>query len=457
MSRLWLGNFDFEHQLADSGYNRPAKLRALNAELSSHLLPLAETGDCVHFDEPLPDGFLVRAEDAGLVAPGIQVETCDVSSHELAPWGWSDAVAREAAQLGCKATIPPAGPRLTTPRFDADATADRPHWVATLLAIAVDRFRDMLHGSMAAAALGVNSRLYSSVMELEFGADIPGSRGIFEVQELDVAVQSAADIWDSSEDQFAWIVKADYGMSGRERIVGRGLQPDSATVNWMRRRLKRDPCLNFEPFVTSLEEVSTHWDVSVRPGEPPEFVGLTGLIGGHLGNLVTAAESKRRLGAGFQEPILEAARCMAVDVQQLGYFGPLGIDAMVYIGLDGAPAVRHIQDVNARWTMGRVALALADRVGRDADLHWLHVPTDQLRRRLGLRSEALAEFHSQYSLDVTDRWLFGSRPLRPDSSPLGQLSSLMDVGSGRTRLVLTSPLWIGDRPTSRTSVLCIAT
>ena len=47
---------------------------------------------------------------------------------------------------------------------------------------------------------------------------------------------------------------------------------------------------------------------------------------------------------------------IAQRVQQLGYFGPLGIDAMQYRDEAGAIRLRPLQDVNARYTMGRLAL-----------------------------------------------------------------------------------------------------
>ena len=52
---------------------------------------------------------------------------------------------------------------------------------------------------------------------------------------------------------------------------------------------------------------------------------------------------------------VDVTRRVALELQKLGYFGPLGIDAMIYLASGGRVCVRPLQDVNARWTMGRLA------------------------------------------------------------------------------------------------------
>jgi hypothetical protein len=76
--------------------------------------------------------------------------------------------------------------------------------------------------------------------------------------------------------------------------------------------------------------------------------------------------------------VLSDARRVAADVQQLGYYGPLGIDAMVYRGLGNVPMLRTVQDVNARLTMGRVALEWFRRFSDSDRPAWLLVPLEWL-------------------------------------------------------------------------------
>ncbi len=62
-----------------------------------------------------------------------------------------------------------------------------------------------------------------------------------------------------------------------------------------------------------------------------------------------------------------------------GYEGPLGIDAYVHRRPDGALALRAICEVNARHTMGLVALELKRRIAQGRDLAFALVKAEQLR------------------------------------------------------------------------------
>ena len=76
--------------------------------------------------------------------------------------------------------------------------------------------------------------------------------------------------------------------------------------------------------------------------------------GGYAGSAVTSRENHRERWSAAVAAATQAAEAVAAE----GYFGPLGIDAMQYRAGDGTIAVRPIQDVNARWTMGRLSLGL---------------------------------------------------------------------------------------------------
>jgi len=66
MSRIFYGNFDFEHELASRSYARSSRLSRLNAELTCHLLALAEDGDALLFPDQLPLAFLEEAAKCGM-------------------------------------------------------------------------------------------------------------------------------------------------------------------------------------------------------------------------------------------------------------------------------------------------------------------------------------------------------------------------------------------------------
>jgi hypothetical protein len=71
--------------------------------------------------------------------------------------------------------------------------------------------------------------------------------------------------------------------------------------------------------------------------------------------------------------VLEVVDRAARRIQQLGFFGPLGIDVMQYRTHDGELCWRPLQDINARLTMGRAALGLRRLLTSDEQADWLHL------------------------------------------------------------------------------------
>ena len=76
---------------------------------------------------------------------------------------------------------------------------------------------------------------------------------------------------------------------------------------------------------------------------------------------------------------IDVALRAASHLQSFGYFGPLGIDAMSYRDFEGELRIRPLQDLNARWTMGRLSLDLR-RIAQSAKYGlWQHGPVESFR------------------------------------------------------------------------------
>ncbi|MGH7201739.1 MAG: hypothetical protein ACREJB_14115, partial [Planctomycetaceae bacterium] len=215
---------------------------------------------------------------------------------------------------------------------------------------------------------------------------------------------------DALADQNRWVVKAEFGMSARERILGRGREITDAAANWLRQRLRSDGIVFFEPWVERVEEAGLQ--LTIRRNGEIEFDGLTPLLtdgtGQYRGNDFTPdAETVRR----WTETI-EIGRRAAGRIAAAGYFGPLGIDAMRYRAADGTVRLRPLQDVNARCTMGRLGLGF---------------------RRLLRPGEA--------GVWRQERWSFPS--VAAARSALGD--RVVTPADGM-RTVRTSPLEVGGRP-----------
>lgn len=324
MPRLFLGNFEFEHRLADASRQLPAKLQRINAELVTSWLAVAEDGDYLWTPQEIPKEFFEQAVRDGLprVIPVTGWEAAPIGVT-CVPWGWTDDIRRLCDQYGWNRNDPPAD-----------------------------------------AVRAANSRRFSAALELEWqcGLDFAGAAtSLAEIERL------ASFHGDSAR----WVIKAEFGMSGRERLIGAGA-PTVTDRNWIERRLKSDGVVFYEPWIERVEEAGIQIHIP-REGVP-ELIGVVPMFvnhqGQYAGSQFQAAEST---ASARWDTAVEFALRAAVRIQQLGYWGPLGIDAMRY--QDGkAIRCRPLQDINARWTMGRLSLGFRRLLPTNICGYWLHGP-----------------------------------------------------------------------------------
>lgn len=324
--RLFIGNFDFEHRLADPGRDPPEKLNRFNAELASAWLAIAADGDLVWTPLAFDEEFWSETQLAGLprVTPLYSLVEAP-REVECVPWGWSVEVRRWSEQAGWQMMAP------------------------------------------AAEAVSLaNSRRTSASLETEWNCGLPGSRPVESLADVNQAIQSLGL-------EQRWVIKAEFGMSARERILGRG-NPAESDVHWIERRLKQQGVVFIEPWVDRFGEVGLQFDVP-RQGSP-QFVGATPMVVDARGQYAGSWFSYRPLRFPAEQPLWDHAISVAMSaasrIQSLGYFGPLGIDAMVYRGENGLPQVRPLQDINARWTMGRLSLGWRRFLGPEEEGFWWH-------------------------------------------------------------------------------------
>jgi hypothetical protein len=375
MNLLW-GNFDFEHHLGPgSPRAMSAQIRRRNAELAFCLAPLAQPGDYLWTPEPPDVEFASHLSDVGVPDVRFVGKVADVPTGAmLVPWGWCRAGDEWAAKNG---------------------------WTREAPDLAV--------------VARVNSREFSSALEIEWGVGLPGAVAIRTLPELE-QVLSAAARWTGG-----WVIKANFGMSARERIWGRGGQPRRQDLNWGRRRLERGEPIFFEPWVDALAEFGCQF--SLPPTGPPRLEGVTGLLTDSRGTYRGSRLFPASGGAGREllpAGVLEIVERAAKRIQQAGYFGPLGIDVMQYRTSIGEIGWRPLQDINARWTMGRVALGWRRVLGPDVDANWLHF-----------------------------RW--PGDPASADS----RLADVLGELPADVRVVRTSPLAVGGQPATLGTALVI--
>lgn len=318
VSRLWHMNADFETELASLGgaYRRLPFFDALNRRLAPHLLRLARPGDALLLppgprDERLRDE--ARRREVELCAP----ETAgDQSARVFTPWGWTPRAAAAGEHVG--AIVRPVS-------FETVAR--------------------------------VNSKLWSHALELDLGVALPGAAVASTFAELSAAVARACP-----RPGDKWVVKSPFGFAARDRVLGRGPSLEGPPATWAVRRLGAGETLIFQPWLEVVREYGVVLEIS--PAGSVEILGVSDLqtngAGTGTGYLLGRPPAPRRA-----DELERIARVVGERLFAAGYHGPAGVDA-----LEHANGLHPLLEVNARYTMGFVALAVERELRPATPIVW---------------------------------------------------------------------------------------
>ncbi|MBI3861874.1 MAG: hypothetical protein HY290_08250 [Planctomycetia bacterium] len=326
MPRIFFGNFEFEHELArgqsgDLPRTAPGELLAAGAgSLSDRAwvwTAIAEPGDVVVINGEMPAAEFSPLAELGLSIPqfcGAAERLPRGSDWELVPWGWTESLLRRAKEHGWTAAAPPAD-----------------------------------------VVCRVNSREFRFGLERDWNIGLEQAAIARSLNDLDAVVAS------SGENPRGWLLKANYGMSGREAMRGRGRNLEGNIHNWAVKRLASNGPIIFEPIVERIAEAGIQLEIPSNGA--PRLMGVTPLLvdtsGVYRGSRFGCLPEE----IACWQPAVDVALRAALELQRLGYFGPLGIDAMLYRDAAGEVRLRPLQDLNARWTMGRLALGFCRLLG----------------------------------------------------------------------------------------------
>lgn len=352
MAQLFYGNLDFEHELASKSYNRSRRIGRLNADVGVHMLAFADEGDTLVLPDKALHNTCYKIVSNGAVSGVVPLDDYErgVSQEtEFVPWGASGPAQKLGARLTC-----------------------RGKWPAV------------------SAVVRVNSRGFSFALEQTFESAPPGCCVINSMSDVVPALESAAQTWGCDIEQFRWMLKSEFSMSGRERLIQCGRDLNKVAIGWIGRRLKNEQLLYFEPVLDSIAELSTQWHPGMEPGSDTQRdeqpIGITRLLtdqaGQFVGSQLLSSHLPMRQPSSlepgeadfFLACMIDAHRKVVTKIRDTGYWGPVGIDAMVYRGPDGSSRLRSVQDINARFTMGRVALEWFKRHPGGESPAWLLIP-----------------------------------------------------------------------------------
>ena len=206
----------------------------------------------------------------------------------------------------------------------------------------------------------INSRQFQSTFDAAIEIDGPQRVDSFGTlcrsqAEVTNAIKAACEY-----SQRGWVIKADLSHASRNRLLGTSNDLRREQRAWLESRFDSGECVYVEPWVERISECGLQFFVpkSGSPAATIEFIGAAEMVndeaGRYLGSIVRSS-----LHEAIWQPAIEHCLQIARSAGALGYFGPLGIDCMVFrCPKQNRQWLRFSHDINGRLTMGRIALSL---------------------------------------------------------------------------------------------------
>jgi hypothetical protein len=317
-------NADFEAELShhyagtssQGTYRRLPFFDALNQRLAPHLLWLAKKGDALLSEEPRSEEFKSEAKRRGVELVS-QKQAGDFNDYIFTPWGWTPSALAVGQACGAKVS----------------------------------------HRIAFSTVARVNSKLWSHALEIELGWALHGATTASTFEELREAIRRACPQADDK-----WVIKSPFGFAARDRVLGRGPSLEGAQGRWVERQLERGEQLIFQPWLEVIREYGIVLEIS--PDGDCLVQGISDLqtngAGTGKGYLLGRTASRPR--------IIELERIAQTIGERLfkeGYYGPAGIDA-----LEHARGLHPLLEINARYTMGFVAVAVENSLKPTTPIFW---------------------------------------------------------------------------------------
>lgn len=366
---VWHYNPLAEAEIAhgSAGLVPPARRRRVIEDLEHVPMFLADPQDVVITTRAPRLAWLESLAAAGIPVPDFARpgDLPDTKIGGLEPWGWSPDAARRFAGFRDRLTATPGG--------NAD-------WARALLDRGVD------------ALAPLYSKAWSSAFWRDWLQAHPEHAPVF--GGLDDAGLTHTSVEAAQAHARALLaagrpamLKAPLGTSGTQvRRVTDIADLDGPGAGWIAKRVGEQGALIVEPYLDRVADLSLNFqleDAQVRlvglrrfiTGPRFEYRG-TWLGGAKAGFTPAELRWLHEVGPCGRpiERIEEVGRACAAALARSGLRGNAGVDAFLWRAADGSYRVRAVGEVNPRWTMGRVALALEKRLGQGRSGAWLFVP-----------------------------------------------------------------------------------
>ena len=190
-----------------------------------------------------------------------------------------------------------------------------------------------------ASCRNANSKLWN----FERAQKLPHAKIVYSKEALDVTGGN-------------WVLKTDQGFAGRGHFVFNAENQEGA-ASFASKQWKRKMGVILEPWVERICDFSSQWKIS-KEGEI-ELIGLTKCLNTESGVYLGTEAGEGIFGSmlPFVEEHVEYCKNYLKEIVKMGFFGHLGVDAMVYRDpVDGQMALHPVVEVNARLTMSAAIL-----------------------------------------------------------------------------------------------------
>lgn len=343
-------------------YQPPRGVLQLTADLQHVPMFFAGAEDVVLVTARPPEAHLQALADAGFSIPRFHLVERPVNARRLlggltqlqlkqpprlAPWGWGPDACAALAPLLREAGEPP-------------WAAERRHF-----------------GSKARSSQWAHALAAEDGDTRAGWADIRG-RDFVDAGSTEEALADLLTRWPRA------VIKGALGASGRDMVR---VDPEElrtqATVRgrWLARLLHRHGAVVVEPWLDRVLDVG--YQIEVGRDGVVRTIGASRFLtdirgqyqGGILGDLSLGLTGELR--EWLQQANLEGALSAYLSrvgriLADAGYVGPAGVDNLVFRDARGFH-LRPLVELNARYTMGRLSLALGERLAPGASGVWLHM------------------------------------------------------------------------------------
>lgn len=202
------------------------------------------------------------------------------------------------------------------------------------------------------------------------------------------------------------VAKAPFGTSGMQnKRVLKPQELEGPLGGWIQNTIKTQGGIVIEPWFDKIADLSMQLEIPPDMPVDTEEVRLLGVrrfyVGSRLEYRGTELDAKltaldpetQRFLHSNLEPLerwKKLARALGKKLSQAGYRGPAGIDALVWREREnGELRLKPLVELNLRWTMGRVALAIEERVLPGTPARWVFAARRELTS--GQSFEAFAQ------------------------------------------------------------------